>query len=235
MIPNYDNSTIKDDVFRMKKLKFLSDITSFFSCDRCGICCNESNPSLYYPEIIHFGLDKVVWDEIRKSYRLIGYYRECTNEYGKHTGHPCEFYVHEGGRHGHSTCKTQRYKPLSCKIYPFSFGHSDLKWFSIILCPLGLKIISSYMEYYHKVKGEDFTVSTVKLLGNDDEKLAVAQENIIKVFKGKSCSIYELIKIANNVESGKELVTIIIAIPVDIDEMVRFNEYLKKVNIKQNN
>lgn len=226
-IDRYNNEKIKVDIEFLKRTKLLTFITDRLKngCIRCGQCCTESNPAVLFPEIRHY-LDKdkdiLVWDERSECYRI----KKIEKEIGNQKGDICYYfdYVNKKGiKMG--VCKTQNYKPVSCKIYPFSFGHNDLGLLSLVFCPMGAEI----WNQYNKWCDSKIRIDKIKLLGEDREKTRKASEIFNKEFgKGGDFSIYDVIVRINEAKDDNGIIDIKPAIPIEWKRIEEFAMYLKR-------
>lgn len=108
-------------------LRLLADITKYFNCRRCGKCCDVCSVQLYSTECRHFGESNVAWE----ADGIV------------HLKSPCPFYKSENNK---ILCKTNQYKPVTCKIYPFTHGYEEIG-FAISLCEMGQDILCAYESF----------------------------------------------------------------------------------------
>lgn len=129
LIKYYDNERIILDKLFHEKGKVLVDIVKIIGCKKCGKCCElTGSPALSYPEILHFKKKvEINIDDMSHNYRL---------------PHPCPFFDNSK-----KICKTERYKPFLCKIFPFSIGDEKVNGFAIVLCKTGKIIAILYKQF----------------------------------------------------------------------------------------
>lgn len=125
----FDNKRIELDRKFHEKAKVLVDIVKIIGCKKCGKCCElTARPALSYAEICHFSKDvDIVLDDVTHSYAL---------------PYPCPFFDRDK-----RICKTEMYKPFTCRMFPFSTGEEKVGGLSIVLCKTGKVISTIYKRY----------------------------------------------------------------------------------------